>query len=597
LMEGSSGALFVARTADRHAILTHQGQPVWPVCEATDWQALSSLAALLGVPIILVDQTSYQQSPGPVEIGFVAAADPGHLSLAALYAHLTQRAVSGLWDPSAARPDILILDACKVDAGLLDTLHRWSCEGHACGIVTGSDDKDLTRRVLLLAAHVRLKANRDLVDRSYFPGLAMDNASAPDREIWGRTGVVEGLRKNQGTMSDLTSILTHGDGTDFSLGNGALCDVLNRVDALPDTNAPSCVLRRHCYRLDLPLDEARLSGRLFDATDIGARILWLATCWGISPEPSVISGEWSFVGALQRAPLIGAIVTSWKVALVRPRHVERFIELVRCCPSVGLAVTIFNAEEQARRSGVGLCIVGDPAIAHLARVPELTLLPLDEAYCSVPRSEFSETSFLRAYIALGEAQADDRFERLIEDAAAALPVLEGGIDDDGLINAAGAIARLAASRGSLFLRGWLPLVATEPVVIASLTCPCCHAASEVFAVTLALRDVARRHFVNCPRCGVIEDYQDEADRCGIGLQGNTIELHCPKGTLSAYLLLESDWREEREVIKVPGERLGDGPCRMSIPDHRRQGFHYIALFAMGPGRISSARVPTYLQRS
>jgi hypothetical protein len=284
--------------------------PVWPVSSDAELAALHATVAVFGAHLEQVEPDSHRRAGDPVvngEESIVAYLDTELRELAQLYGHLTRRKAH--WVPldrlEGCMPEMVICLWKHLTLEAVGQIHRL-CLKRPAGVLTALTPGELRGRILRSAAAALLEppsAGRMVVvlgahSESIGPGLA-DNID--------------------------TAVLLHighGDGLDIKLtSEEVLCDVRWRTDqgrALGP--APPCVLRDHCYRLELPLATALRNTRLLAPSDLRARAAIFLTCFGVSASDSLVPPSWSVLEGLLRTSSLGCVAVP--VGISMPTEID-----------------------------------------------------------------------------------------------------------------------------------------------------------------------------------------------------------------------------------------------------------------------------------
>lgn len=543
-------------------------------------------------------------------LDLVLTDDPRFFALANLYAHLTNRSGARLVSTIAGvdefpDADVMIVRAAGLSPELIEAASRRS---RPLGVLFADHENQLRRIVLLRSAALRFRSTNPSRDRSLYPTLDIDIAEAgTDRQVVG--GLSLAMDKpfpSDALPTNILTLLTHGDGIDAFLGRRSVCAVPDlRSKIIDRAGAPSCVIRGVCYRNRTPIDEARAMGLLVPPQILSSYVLVLMSCWGLNTEPSIVDQRWSFVRALQESPLVGSIVTTWKIVLPSPADLEQLYQTIRSSAHIGDAVANFNRRQSAAKSGLEVCIIGDPRVKPKT-LPNVASLDWS-GLASRPKIALGNVNkgpveFISGYLTVIADRLKAEQHELYLRTIRSLPRVRGKAKQSrmfanspsgGAQSLARNLVRLVAARGTLPSKDWITLARHWSVVPSKHRCFVCSARTETYRARLALVKRYMRCFVNCPRCGIVLDFHNYSDAPLFSLKGRSIRLARRCEGQAAVLSIESDWRDEKRIIEWPVIQQRLVP-ELALPEDLNSGFCYVTIFKSSGLDLEVARMPINL---
>lgn len=279
------------------------GRAVWPARGADDMQRLSTLANHFSLELNAITGT----------VGRTEACDEIVLGLGEevrdlceLYAHLTRRRAKVIESPVTAGqlsplPEVVLGLAERFTPDLLDMLYSRS-ESLAPGIVFGTSLESLRTSVLLRAAAAEFVISGDGAVTELLPTVDCAEVRSiipPHARILGRQATSDQIRRALDDHPSVLTICAHSDGVDASLGPLVLCSIRNAMAVAERPPIPTCVERRRCHRLKMPLEAALKTSHLLDPEELTAAFAILDVCWGFLSHPSTVHPEWGWRARLR----------------------------------------------------------------------------------------------------------------------------------------------------------------------------------------------------------------------------------------------------------------------------------------------------------
>jgi len=343
----------------------HDGLPVWPVRNAAERQALERIVSTLGGEVRFVSSAEPKLLTGPE---LVVGLGPGAHEQARLYAHLTRRCCLPLEHieelNDVPRVAVVVTTFAHVNESLFDLLYGRDRIDRAPGVVFSYEDEDLTSQVLTRAAALYCSPaslERRRVDVN--PTLDFGCEESPEYTFVGGKSDASHFREALSCAAGLLTLYTHSDGIDAYLRKDlVLCPIQSVAGGGRAARQPSCVISGICHRCRRPMSEVLGTEMLLAPDIVRAHVFIYCACWGLYPSPGVHSTEFSLSRRFLQSFTIGALVTSWEINIQRLPLVSRLFHDVARGVSIGEALALHLASEEARGHHHKLCLIGDPAI-------------------------------------------------------------------------------------------------------------------------------------------------------------------------------------------------------------------------------------------
>jgi hypothetical protein len=593
-------------------LLAHAGAPAWPVRNPAELSALEQAAAIAGLQVQLVSATAADEPRGSelvVGVGRETAV------IARLYAHLTGRQVAYAEDVAsgvARDPAVIVVMEHALTVAVLDLLSQRASEGHVIGVITGHDADTLRLQALVRSIAARASTRAPPARVSLFPMLANPPQAEPADGILDPRAPGDIVRAALGRGAGVLTLMSHSDGIDAGLGVLVLCP-MDRTPAHPDPRRlPRCQERGTCHRArGIPIDQMIAGPKHVAPEALAARVMLYATCWGVLPSRSFDDNAWSLGRRMLNNPRIGALISSWDAQWYDPADVLAFARQVAAGCKVGLAVNQLLTSASARRTGLRMCLFGDPEIRQAPERVDDADSPVvheredrDHARRSAGRTAkfdgevTAELAFLRHYVSLMAPAVSDR--ALVDNALTALARYEVAGIRGSLAGAGDAAAERWREpvldallwRGPLAVRTWLPL-SRGPQISSTTTCAHCQQRVIIREFVLRMPESPMRRVATCTHCGVNAD--SAAPRSiAISVRDGVVHLttDVPRGAWAARLAVYI--RDENGArIACDWPAAGDGwPARsLAIPDGVPSDTLDIAVYLLHGVSLHIARAP------
>jgi hypothetical protein len=481
-------------------LVDRRGAPVWPISSAAEFEKISTFCETYGISLRHVSGRLAQASAGN---GTVAAFGDRYESEARLYAHLTGRgwrlfrsAEDILADPGV---EIIIAHAESLNDIFLSALTMGD-RPRTPGIICEIPPFPLRPQTLIRAAAAARLPVRT-VSALLFPTkkqiVLRGTRAVP---FFGRSSALRLKALASGRASYL-AIMTHSDGVDAFLGHQVICAMRGLPDGIDRRarQAPSCVSGGRCHRAGVAIGEIGTSDRLLPVGEIRSWIVTMGMCWGMMLEDDLVAPEWSLGAQLINSSSIGALVTTWKIALDHPENHLALENRIAAGAPVGEALADMHRTSSARRLLTAMCLFGDPRTRAFDGSPVLSI-PVGERPATKARALCQKQDFLN-YCA-GKLYGEERLGQIASDGAAS-PV---AVRRARMPSGASLVRALAASERSL-ADLWMPDSLLRPLK-RKATCWICRGKTRKATVYIGRfpgRDFPPRRISICPLCGIIED--------------------------------------------------------------------------------------------
>ena len=510
----------LAMEAPDGGLYTSNGQPVWPIRNSKEREALERMVVTLGGQIEFTKDARLQTLSGPeivVGLGSRAFED------AKLYAHLTERACQWVDTreelESLPMPAVVVTTFEYVNETLLDLLYDRAPMEAAPGLIFSFPSGDLRCQILARAATLRCpprEPDRRRVD--LYPLEDFGYIGSSDFTAIGVQATRDDYRSLMSAGAGVLTLSTHSDGIDAQL----LPDlVMCPMDLVPDNwdreLGPSCLLTGLCHRRERPISDARAEGSLLSPDDVVADVFLHCVCWGLYPAPGVQSPEWSFAGRVLESFNVGALMTTWEIVSQSIVTTAGLFHNVASGIPLGRALAIHLSSEDATKRDHKLCLIGDPAM-RLAECdfPD-PLQDVAEIFSEPERpssGHLANLALLRMMVVqaqhMQKAGRSDTSQSALAAAASYEESLLTGASLEECESSPGPHLRVAmveyfSNRHTDASKYWLPY-AEDPVALPEKgTCPACRRRTVSRVYQLRIPDSSPRRHTHCPTCGPIED--------------------------------------------------------------------------------------------
>jgi hypothetical protein len=495
-------------------VLSHEGRPIWPVCDDQQLEALRRLADCFEATL----RVSTEGRPDPVAAageGLVLALASELEPEARLYAHLTGRRWSALEDPSALTPDA----APDVVIGLRehvhdDLLHRLYGRGGtaAPGLVFAESLADLREQVLIRSAAALLTTSPRVRHVDVIADGVMARHVSSSGHVLGKDAPLEECRGSLSAGAGVLTLTTHSGGIDASLpSNAVLCPADGVTESWDPGGAPSCQLSGMCVVRQKPIDEARRAGELVSPDIIRARIMLLNTCWGLGPPSDLIDWTWSVCRRLLSSARLGSLITSWSLIRSSRSAVSALVDAITRGVPIGEAVAAHNRGVSGWEAGL-FCIIGDPRVRLPQQRSDLTgsVPPARQSPLPPVSRRSGNAAVLRFCLSTYSAVAEERCGEATYRALDALDRYQLSTYGRTLGEPLAAGMRTAVcqhflSQSAPPFQFWSDLSYDCQPVEGEPRCYACGRLTQSYEHALRVPAAPARRVSICPNCGIIED--------------------------------------------------------------------------------------------
>ncbi|MFI0206878.1 MULTISPECIES: hypothetical protein [Streptomyces] len=207
--------------------------------------------------------------------------------------------------------------------------------------------------------------------------------------IVGRGGGVDDIATLLNTPGDYLFATPHSNGVDMALGDLIMCA---REDRSTRTAPPARSLP--CF-FDAPCSRLNPSRKLFAATRIKSKVVFLYTCWGLMLKDSVYAAEESLGQRFASSPYTAALMTTPALSLLDRAAGLLVGDLLREGRTVGASLNELNKLHFDRYSDTRdvAVLVGDPELCLSAQETSLTR----QLASNVEYQSFTQEVGLRPY--------------------------------------------------------------------------------------------------------------------------------------------------------------------------------------------------------
>jgi hypothetical protein len=501
------------------------GQPVWPICDDSELQALARLCELLGHSVVSLfpsdtQPLDYYRKAKRVKGGVAVRGKSEELDgLGLLYAHLTGRSFVGRCDNAddlyALGADIVILLYESLSIEFIESLSGTRETYPTVGLIAASSLISLRRQVLLRAAALKLSANqcaRILEFRAHQAASTSNDLTVVQIDKGTDPKV---SRKLLSEGREVVAILSHSDGIDMYIAPGLTLCGMDRYDGRDAASKrPSCAITGQCYRWPTPLTEIRQAPWFVSPDEPAAGILLLNVCSGYLASGAAVDNRWGYLRGLLDRSVTGAIVTTWQIVITDSEGFDRVLYSLRRGTTIGKTIYRHNQTRQAKTFAHAYCLFGDPQLRFkrdLNLVPtrsprRLATVRMQAVQCAM--------AFLRGCITEPLVPVRPSETILSNSAVDALDRL------DIILSRRPPEARVSRAIGQVRMRALnFFLMRTDPYLahywghrarahrLGRRDIICTSCGTCVHRITAIPRSVAgfRRQLTICPRCGIIGD--------------------------------------------------------------------------------------------
>lgn len=491
------------------------GQPVWPIRNAREREALQRMVSTLGGAVEIVSRADEKLLSGPE---LVVGLGTGSHEHARLYAHLTHRGcmtVEGIEEISEVpRVAVVVTTFPYVNERLLDLLYDRDPMTTAPGLIFSYADEDLPLQVLarsaaLFCSHTSLRRRRVDVNPIIDFGVEM----SPEYLFVGGRAEPSEFREALSCTAGVLTLYTHSDGIDAYLRKDlVLCPIESANSS--EQLLPSCVLSGICHRCSRPISEVLGTDVLLAPEIVRAHVFIYCVCWGLYPSPGVHSPGFSLSRRFLQSFTIGALLTSWEINIQSlPVTARLFHDVARGLP-LGEALALHLSSEEARSSHHKLCLIGDPSM-RLSQSDIQDPLKGIQAFKKPPGPSqrcMAGLGLLRLMVHHYGKQCcpssnGDASSNIMATVAEYETMLAGGsrYNPGTAARFRREMVEYLASQDTMLSKSWTKFAGETRVLPEKTPCPICGRRTIARVSSLRILDAVSRRETMCPSCGSIED--------------------------------------------------------------------------------------------
>jgi hypothetical protein len=548
------------------------GQPVWPVRNARERDALERMVSTLGGKVEFIDRADEKLLIGPELVVGLGAGAHDH---ARLYAHLTRRncveieRIEELNEiPRAA---VVVTTFAHVNERLFDLLYDRAPMIAAPGVIFSYADENLPLQVLarsaaLYCSHTNFQWRRVDVNPIIDFGVEM----SPEYSFVGGRAEPAEFREALSCTAGVLTLYTHSDGIDAYLRKDlVLCHIesANSSELLP----PSCVQSGICHRCSRPISEVLGTNLLLAPETVKAHVFIYCVCWGLYPPQGVHSPAFSLSRRFLQSFTIGALLTSWEINIQSlPVTARLFHDVARGLP-LGEALALHLSSEEARGSHHKLCLIGDPSI----RLSQSNIQdPLEgiQAFKKPPGPSqrcMAGLGLLRLMVH-HYAKPGDSSSNVLTTIAEYETMLAGASRyDPGLAGRFRcAMVEYLASQDTMLSKSWTQFASETQVLPEKLPCPICGRRTIARVSNLRFPDAVSRRETMCPSCGSIQDSPVDCKMWMTVERDGWIRLHgaLPGSHWHARITIERFFTRETYGWEWPAAPAGEPLRSFQVPE-------------------------------
>lgn len=511
LMTKSLADVILAIEASSGRFYQRDGQPVWPVRNAKEREALEQMVSTLGGTVEFVSDADEKLLSGPE---LVVALGTGAREHAQLYAHLTHRSCIAVKSIEALREfpqaAVVVTTFAYVNERLLDLIYDRHPMTTAPGLIFSYDDADLPLQVLARSAalhcsHASFQRRR--VDIN--PMIDFGAQMSPEYSFVGGRAEPSEFRDALSCTAGLLTLYTHSDGIDAYLRTDlVLCPIKSADSSDQSGPLPSCVLTGICHRCSRPMSKVLGTDVLLAPEIVKAHVFIYCACWGLYPPPGVHSPSFSLSRRFLQSFTIGALLTSWEINIQRlPLTAKLFHDVARGLP-LGEALALHLSSEEAHGSYHKLCLIGDPSI-RLSHSDIRDPLDSIQAFKKPPGPSercMAGLALLRLMVH-HYAQEGDASSSVIATIAEHETMLIGvhQHNPDLAQRFRREMVDYLTSQDTMLSKSWTQFVDATEVVPDKTPCSICGRRTIARVYSLRIPGAVFRCETMCPNCGSIED--------------------------------------------------------------------------------------------
>ena len=550
------------------------GQPVWPVRNQKERDALESMVSTLGHRIEYI-QAADRGVLGGEEI--VIGLGPAAHKQAELYAHLTLRScvkVDNLHElATLAVPAVVVTTYNQVNEDLFDLLYDRFPSSTAPGVVFSFDDEGLalqvlTKSVALHCCYDRFHTRRVDINATIDFGIQ----EADNYRFLGGNSEPRELRAALASNPGLLTLYTHSDGIDAYLrDNLVLCPIQKNLQGDQPEPAPSCVVTGICHRCRMAMSEVLGSDVLLEPEIVKANILIYTACWGLYPSQKIHSSAYSLSRRFLESFTVGALITSWEINIQRLPATSRLFHDVARGLTLGEALSIHLSSEEARETYNKLCLIGDPGI-RLS--PSNIADPLGNIQVfkkpPAPQARFmAGLTLLRLMVDYYTEEGDHSPEMLGASTSYEKMMVSGHRYDSAMVDRfRRRLVNYLSSQDTMISKSWFQYSDDIRTLKDKPDCSFCGRRSIAREYDLRIAGATSRRETMCPSCGSIEDAPVHRQMSMTVDQEETVHLsgQLPTSDWQARIIGERFFTRTTQTWEWPSDDDGNIQTSFQLPD-------------------------------
>lgn len=572
-MEASADVL-LAIEAPSGRFYQRGGQPVWPVRDAREREALARMVSTLGGAVEFVSDADEKLLSGPE---LVVGLGTGAHEHARLYAHLTHRGCMTLERveelssvPSVA---VIVTTYTHVNERLLDLLYDRDPMTTAPGLIFSYADEDLPLQVLARSAALhcsRANFQRRRVDVN--PTIDFGVEVSPEYSFVGGRAEPSEIREALSCTAGVLTLYTHSDGIDAYLREDlVLCPIEGADSNEQPTPLPSCVQSGICHRCSRPMSEVLGTDILLAPEIVKAHIFIYCACWGLYPPQGVHSPAFSLSRRFLQSFTIGALLTSWEINIQGlPVTARLFHDVARGLP-LGEALALHLSSEAARGSHHKLCLIGDPSM-RLSRSDIQDPLAGIQSFKKPPgpsERSMAGLGLLRLMIHHYSQEGDASSHVMATVAEYETMLVDGRrYDSDLAIRFRREVVDYLASQDTMLSKSWTQFVDATQVQPHKTPCPVCARRTVARVSSLRIPGAVSRRETMCPNCSSIEDSPVDRNTSMTVEPDGLMRLHgaLPGADWQARITVERFFTRETYSWEWPSAPTGEPLQSFRVPE-------------------------------
>lgn len=356
-------------TGEGRCIVGEKDEALIPVSNPRILRRMFEIARLHGIKISRTHSFRVAAEPiavHPNSAGLVVAISQQLMPAAALYAHLTGRAVALMrpYQPLLGDCEVVFLCGTEWTSAVADWLEAEAAiRPNGLGIILSpsvdlADEMAICNAVAFAAKPAPVPRHMTMVIGDLPLTLKDDNSI----RLVGAKADPAIVRHALSDVNDLVVLQAHGDGYDAKLGDTAiLCAYDPTARAHAGGATAACLVRQCCHRLGhRDLKDAWQTGRLVSTRGLRGRVIALDVCSVMPVGSRSVRAAASLGASILMNGCFGALVASPEVHIMTADALSGLIDVLGSEPRIGRAVATINESSAAKQVGRSLFLFGDP---------------------------------------------------------------------------------------------------------------------------------------------------------------------------------------------------------------------------------------------